>query len=308
MATIKDSELNQLPSLGDWVRKAAACFEEADLHYGHGTDNAWDEAAQLVLQILQLDVYSDDSVLKRHLSLVERRLLRDAIEQRIHTHKPLPYLTHTAWFMGLSFYVDERVLIPRSPLGEWIAKKFDPWLLTEPAKICEIGTGSGCLAIACAKTFPHAHVDAVDICADALQVAKINVERHQMQDRVKLLQSDCFDNLAEQHYDLIISNPPYVSTAEVESLPEEYQHEPRKALEAEENGLKIVLKILQQAPRYLKQKGILVMDVGYSDEALMQRLPRVPFTWLDLQQGGHGIFLLTVEELKQINFKEQNVL
>ena len=301
-ALMEDSELARLPRLGDWVRKAVACFEAAELCYGHGTDSAWDEAVQLVLQVLKLDINSGDEVLDKHLSLAERRLLAEWIERRVREQKPLPYLMNTSWFMGMPFYVDERVLIPRSPLGEWILKAFDPWLLEAPEKICDIGTGSGCLAIGCAKIFAEAQVDAIDLSVDALELAKINVERHQVADRLQLIQSDCFDQLEGRRYDLIVSNPPYVSAAEVNALPAEYQHEPRIALEAEEEGLKIVLKILQQAPQHLKQHGILVMDVGHADEALMRRLPRVPFTWLDLQYGGHGVFLLSGAELKRIRF------
>ncbi len=292
----------QLPCLGDWLRWATARFEQAELHFGHGTDNAWDEAVQLILQSLHLDIHSDDRVLDRHLNLKERREIFDLVERRIQERIPLPYLTHEAWFMGLSFYVDERVLIPRSPLGEWIERKFEPWLLKTPRSILDIGTGSACIAIACASVFQEARVDAVDISAEALAVARMNVERHHLQERVHLHHSDCFEALESNTYDLILSNPPYVSKAELQDLPPEYAHEPLKALEAEAEGLEIVLRILQEAPAYLKRQGILVMDVGYSDALLMERLPKVPFTWLELERGGHGIFVLTCEQLTTIEW------
>lgn len=297
-----DKMLTQLPTLGDWVRWAAARFEEAELYYGHGTDNAWDEAVQLVLQTLHVAMDSDEQVLAKHLSLTERRQLVELIERRIQERIPLPYLTHTAWFMGLPFYVDERVLIPRSPLGEWIAKRFEPWLLHEPSRILDIGTGSGCLAIGSAKIFTEARVDAVDICSEALAVARMNVEHYQLQDRVHLFHSDCFLGLESNTYDLIISNPPYVHASELKDLPPEYAYEPHKALIAEAEGLEIVLKILREAGQHLKPQGILVMDVGYSDELLMETLTQVPFTWLDLEQGGQGVLLLSAEQLRSIKW------
>jgi len=268
-------------------------FRKAKLYFGHGTDNAWDDAVAIVRYVLQLPPDIDAIVLERKLTVEECEQIRALFEQRIETRIPVPYLTHEAYFMGLPFYVDERVLIPRSPFAELIEKQFAPWANGLQVKnILDIGTGSGCMAIACALAFPKAQVDAVDISQDALEVAKINVAKYQLNDRVHLIQSDVFSTIPTSTYDVIISNPPYVGEEEMASLPKEYAHEPVLALAAGVNGLDVVEKILAEAKAHLTKNGLLFIEVGNSEEALVERFPNMPFLWLEFEQGGGGVLLL----------------
>lgn len=291
--------LTTLITLGDWIRYAASRFAEAELFFGHGYDSAWDEAVQLTLTRLHLPPNLTPSLISSRLLLKERKMLLDTIEQRINTRKPLAYILREAWFCGLSFYVDERVLIPRSPIGELIEKQFAPWLEPENINnILDMGTGSGCIAIAAAIAFPQAFVDAVDLHEKALAVAEINISHYGLEHRVHLIQSDCFASLSPQKYDLIISNPPYVSAEELASLPPEYQYEPHEALYADIEGMAIVAKILNQALDYLTKEGVLVVEVGYSKEAMMNYFPDLPLTWLEFENGGEGVFLLTARQLQ----------
>ncbi len=286
--------------LEQWLHWLAAEYDQASLHFGHGTDSAWDEAVQSLLFVTGLPVDSGEEVLDVKLDPEQREKLVDLALERIYSHRPLPYLTHQAWFAGLEFYVDERVLIPRSPFAEWISHQFSPWIEAKQVKnVIEIGTGSGCMAIATALAFPKANVDAVDISGDALAVAQINVDHYQLGDRVRLIESDGFDSVPEKTYDVIISNPPYVGDEEMDSLPQEYRHEPDGALRAENEGLAIVEKLLLQAKTYLSPTGIVMMEVGNSDELLQHRYPDAPFTWLEQEQGGHGLFVLTAEQLRE---------
>lgn len=265
----------------------------ADVYFGHGTDNAWDEAVVLVLQVLALPFDVDEKTLQRELIQAEREKILNMLDKRIKTRKPLPYLTKQAYFVGLSFYVDERVIIPRSPIAELIENEFSPWIKPNDVhSILDLCTGSGCIAIACAKFFPNAHIDAVELSEDALAVAKINVEQHEVGNQVNLIQSDLFEQLANKKYDVIVSNPPYVSQNEMNELPCEYCHEPEMALLAKDNGLAVVEKILQQAPGYLTEHGILIVEVGSSRTALEERFPDIPFVWLEFSRGGEGVFLL----------------
>ena len=289
---------SELCTVGDWIRWTASRLQEHQVHLGHGTDNAWDEAVQLVLQALYLPVESDAVVFYARVTTPEKKTLATLIKRRIEDRVPLPYLTHQAWFMGMPFYVDERVLIPRSSIGEWIERHFEPWLQEgSVSHILEIGTGSGCIAIGCAKAFPEAQVDAIDISAEALAVATRNIQKHHVEDQVYLYQSDVYEALPLMQYDLIVSNPPYVSAVEMETLPSEYRHEPRLALAADDMGLAIVERILQGAVRYLKPTGILVVEVGNTEEAVMARYSDVPFVWLSHESGEGGVFLLTAEEI-----------
>ncbi|MCH9755838.1 MAG: 50S ribosomal protein L3 N(5)-glutamine methyltransferase [Gammaproteobacteria bacterium] len=274
------------------------------LYYGHGTDNAWDDVLALVMGSLSLPHDMNAMLLNARLTPDEKKHLTKQLEKRMIKQVPVPYLTNQAHFLNWPFYVDERVLIPRSPIAECIATHFSPWIEASDVKrILDLGTGSGCIAIACCHAFPDALVDAVDVSREALEVAQMNRVQHGVEEQLKLLQSDCFDALPHATYDLIISNPPYVGADEMKTLPKEYQHEPELALYADNNGLAIVEKMLFSASKYLSEQGILVMEVGNSEEALAEAYPDVPFTWLDFESGGTGVFLLTAEQLKQ-HFKQ----
>lgn len=222
------------------------------------------------------------------------KLINRRIEKRI----PVSYLTHEAWFSGLPFYVDERVLIPRSPIAELIEEGFQPWVDSKEINdILDLCSGSGCIAIACAKHFPDADIDATDISTDALAVAKINILRHDVENQVHLYHSNLFQNLPKKKYDLIISNPPYVNKEEMQTLPLEFKHEPSLGLEGGDEGLDLVIQILKNAKHYLNPQGLLIVEVGNSDTALIEKFPDMPFTWLEFQRGGGGVFLLTQEQL-----------
>lgn len=282
----------------DFLRFGISQAETANLYYGHGTDNAWDDMLALILPSLSLPIDCDPMLLQARLTTAEKQTLAYRLSRRIIDKLPVPYLTNEAYFCDLAFYVDERVLIPRSPIAELIKQQFSPWLEAERVeRILDLCTGSACIAIACNYAFPDAHVDAVDISSDALEVAEINRERHGVQEVLTLIQSDCWSEVPKKRYDLIVSNPPYVGAEEMQTLPEEYLHEPRLALETENNGLAIVEKILANAHDYLTEDGILVVEVGNSDEALVNAFPQIPFTWLDFEHGGHGVFLLTRQQL-----------
>ncbi|OGT46179.1 MAG: ribosomal protein L3 N(5)-glutamine methyltransferase [Gammaproteobacteria bacterium RIFCSPHIGHO2_12_FULL_41_20] len=287
----------ELYTLRDFIRFATSRFNEAGLYYGHGTDNAWDEAIALVLHTLHLPHSIDNSMLDARLTQDEKELVLQLIEKRIQQRIPLPYLTHEAWFAGLAFYVDERVLIPRSPIAELIENQFSPWIdPTHIHHILDLCTGSGCIAIACAKHFPNATIDATDISEEALTIAKINTLRHHVEDQVILYQSDLFNSLPTKKYDIIISNPPYVSGEEMDTLPAEYRHEPTLGLAGGKEGLDIVLRILRQARHYLSPQGILIVEVGNSEHALVEHYPQLPFTWLEFQRGGGGVLLLSAAQ------------
>ncbi len=286
-------------TLRDLLLESRDRLESAGVWFGHGTDNALDEAAWLVSNAAGLPPDFDEAELDRTLTPGQVQSARELITQRIVTRQPAAYLTGEAWFAGLPFHVDERVLVPRSPLAELIAERFQPWLAPERIhRVLDLCTGSGCIAIATALALPEARVDASDISKDALAVARHNVARHGVGERVQLYRSDLFDALPDREYDLIISNPPYVDAQDMAALPAEYRREPALGLAAGETGLDLVIPMLQQASRYLAADGVLIVEVGNSAEALQATFPQVPFVWLEFAHGGEGVFLLDAARLR----------
>ena len=285
-------------SVADAIAWAALHFRDAGVHFGHGTDNADDEAAALVFHVVGATYPVAGADYARPLDAGQLRRLTEIVEARIASRDPAAYLINEAWFAGLRFYVDNRVLVPRSPIAELIGDRFEPWTDSgSVARVLDLCTGSGCIAIACATAFPEATVDASDVSADALDVAAINVAQHGLEDRVGLVQSDLFENLEGRRYDLIVSNPPYVSQAEMEQLPAEYIREPSLGLEAGKDGLRLARRILDNARQHLTDNGLLVVEVGASQAALEAAYPRVPFTWVEFAHGGEGVFLMSAGEL-----------
>jgi ribosomal protein L3 glutamine methyltransferase len=292
--------VHSLKSITDFIRWAASRFSEAGLYFGHGTDNAIDEAAALVLYALHLPPDLPQTWFSSRLTSQERERVIDLVTRRIELRKPLPYLTGEAWFAGLSFRVSEQVLIPRSPIAELIENEFEPWVdPSQLQRVLDLCCGSGCIGIATAHYLPDCRVDLVDISADALDVASQNIARYGVEQQVHLYKSDLFDGLSEMKYDLILSNPPYVGEEEMAGLPQEYRHEPSLALEANDQGLAIVKKILNQANDYLTPEGLLVVEVGNSADLLIERYPDVPFVWLDFARGGEGVFLISASDLAE---------
>lgn len=284
-------------TLGAALERISQRFEEAELFYGHGTDNAWDEAVYLLFAALKIPFDSAEEVSARRLSAAELAQLEALVQRRIEARIPVAYLVQQAWFAGLPFKVDPRVLIPRSPLAELILQGFDPLLAQAPTRVLDLCTGSGCIGIATALVFVDAQVDLADISTDALRLAQENVDVHGLRERVRVIQSDLFESL-EGPYDLILCNPPYVSQEEIDELPEEYRHEPVLGLWSADEGLEIPLRILREASRYLSPQGLLIMEVGYSHGALSARLPLVPFLWLEFAHGGEGICVLSAQQLR----------
>ena len=298
-----------LQTIRDFIRWGASRFNEAGLFFGHGTDNALDESVVLVLHALHLPRELPPTYLGSHLTRREREEVSALLQRRINERLPAAYLTNDAVFAGLHFYVNEHVLVPRSPMAELIESDFLPWVQPGAvSRVLDLCTGSGCIAVGCACRFPDASVDAVDISPQALAVARVNVERHDLEERVEPILSDLFDELKGRRYDLIVSNPPYVSRKEFLDLPEEYHQEPALGLEAGEQGLDLVARILREASDYLEPGGILMVEVGRSAEALMVRYPQAPFLWVDFERGGDGVFLLTAEQLGEFQsvFEEED--
>lgn len=289
--------VSDLKTISDFIRWSACSFEKANLSFGHGTDNAWDEAVTLILDTLRMPQESDSALYSCRLTKTEKLALIENISQRINDRKPLAYLTHSARFAGFEFYVDERVLVPRSPIAELIENKFEPWLLHSPEKILDLCTGGGCIAIACAMTFPDAMVYGSDLSEDALSVARMNKESFELEQQCEFIQSDLFENLQGRKYDLIVSNPPYVDAIDMETLPEEYHFEPEMGLASGIDGLDVTRKILEQAADYLTDNGILIVEVGNSAPALIAAYPNLAFTWLEFARGGEGVFLLERHQL-----------
>ncbi|ENW90829.1 MULTISPECIES: 50S ribosomal protein L3 N(5)-glutamine methyltransferase [Acinetobacter] len=308
-----------LVTIRDFIRFGVTALRQYDAHLGQGTEDYFAESSALVLQTLSLDWNADAEILDAKLLPSEKQEFLSLLERRINERTPTSYLLNLAYFYGKPFYVDERVLIPRSPIAELIENRFAPYCLDEngqmgeannnlpanpnpqmPRRILDMCTGSGCIAIALAYAFPDAEVDATDISKDALEVAAINTEHHNMQYQVALLESDLFSKIpAENQYDLIVSNPPYVDAEDMADLPDEFRHEPELALAAGQDGLDLVRKILAQAADYLTEDGLIVIEVGNSEWAMKQNFNTVDFHWLQFQKGGSGIFALTAAQCRQ---------
>jgi ribosomal protein L3 glutamine methyltransferase len=281
----------------DWV--AAQLSAHKRLSYGHGTDNPWDEALYLVGYAagLAADLAEVDPAME--LDAQQQARVRQLLQRRIEERMPVAYLVGEAWFAGLAFDVNEDVLIPRSPLAELIEDQFSPWIdAGRIHRVLDIGTGSGCIAIATAVQLPQVQVDASDVSPAALALGERNAARHRVQDRVRFIRSDVFSAIGETRYDLIVSNPPYVDQQDMANLPREYRHEPRLGLEAGTDGLDIVSRILAGAAAHLNEGGVLIVEVGNSAEALERAYPNVPFTWLEFERGGEGVFLLDAGQLQ----------
>lgn len=293
-----DQAREQLSTIRDFLRWAASEFIAAKLYYGHGTDNPWDEAEQLVLHAIHLDPPLADEWLDARLTTSERGRIVDNIQRRIEERIPAAYITGQAWFAGLPYVVDERVLVPRSPIAELIEKRFAPWLTSEPQQILDLCTGSGCIGIACAHAFPEAEVQLSDISFDALAVAEENIQQHGMTERVFAMQSDLFENLLGQRFDLIVSNPPYVDAEDMASLPDEFHAEPELGLASGDDGLDFTRRLLTEALDFLTEEGVLVVEVGNSWPALEAVYPDLPFVWVEFERGGHGVFILTAQALR----------
>jgi len=299
---------NDLVTLRDLIRWGTSQFNAADLSFFQGMPTAIDEAVYLCLSALHLPPDFSEEYFDCVLTMDERLHVLGLFQQRIDLHKPSAYITNEAWFAGLSFYVDERVLIPRSPIAEIIQQQFSLWISPDQVNtILDLCTGSACIAIACAYAFEQAEVDASDVSSDALAVAEINRQNHGLEDRLTLIESNLFESIPDKDYDIIVSNPPYVSEQEMTQLSAEFDFEPGSlALAAGEQGLDLVLPMLSQAGDYLTEDGILVVEVGYSKSALEAILPEVPFFWVDFEFGGDGVFVLTASQLGeyQLQFKQ----
>lgn len=296
-ASARRDDLSGLRTVRDFIRWGTSRFNEAGLVFGHGTDNALDEAAALVLHALHLPPDLPAEWLGAALTRSERETVAALLRRRLDERVPAAYLTGEAWFAGLAFRVDARVLIPRSPIAELIERGFEPWVADlEVRRILDLCTGSGCIGIACATAFPQARVDLADLSSDALEVARENLVRHGLDDRVRTVRSDLFEGL-DGTYDLIVSNPPYVSEAQMQGLPEEYRHEPAAALAGGAEGLDFALRILHEAPAYLTDEGWLVLEVGEGAAALEARVPGLALTWPEFGRGGDGVCMVSAADL-----------
>jgi ribosomal protein L3 glutamine methyltransferase len=285
-------------TVGAAIDRVARALKSARVHFGHGTDNARDEAAELVFYAAGLEHDLGTAAYPATLSARRAARIDELLERRIALRIPLAYLTHRSFFAGLELYVDERVLVPRSPIAELILHRFQTWAAARGVRrILDVGTGSGAIALACAVAFPKARVDAVDVSVPALQVARRNVRRLGLQKRVRVLQSDYFDAVEGRRYDIIVSNPPYVGRAEMRRLPREYRHEPRLGLASGADGLDSVRAIFAAARRHLGRDGILVVEVGNTEDTLVRAFPRLPFVWPEIAMGGGGVFLLRASDL-----------
>lgn len=294
-----DQALQELSTVRDFIRFCVSSFRACDVFLGHGTNDPFAEATALVMQTLSLEWEANPEILDARLLRSEREQVLDLLRRRVNERTPLAYLLNLAYFAGHPFYVDERVLVPRSPIAELIQKRFLAWLAYEPQRILDLCTGSGCIGIALSHEFEDAIVDATDISLDALSVAAINVEHHAVEQRVNLIESDLFNRLPGQRYDLIVSNPPYVDAEDMADLPAEFLREPELGLASGRDGLDITRRILAEAADYLTEDGLLVVEVGNSQWALAQAFPEVPFEWVEFERGGSGVFVLTAAQCRE---------
>jgi ribosomal protein L3 glutamine methyltransferase len=284
-------------TVGQMLECGQTLFEQSGLYFGHGTDNSWDEAVYLLSFVLDLSPDADRGLLETNLTEQQQREIEALYARRISERIPAPYLTGRAWFCGLPFNVDQRVIIPRSPIAELIMTGFQPWCVSEPTRVLDLCTGSGCIGIACAYGFESAEVVVSDISPEALEVAASNIQLHKLGYRVNAVESDLFENLEGQQFDLIVSNPPYVDAEDFASMPDEYHHEPELALASGDDGLDFTRRLLREAVDYLTEQGVLVVEVGNSWVALERLFPTVPFLWLEFEEGDGGVFLLTRDQL-----------
>lgn len=298
--TLIQQAKTELRTVRDWLRLTTSYFNQAQLFFGHGFPTAYDEAAHLILHVLhlapnQLDLFLDAQIIQS-----ERNAIIELIEKRVSERMPITYLTHEAWLGDFNFYVDQRVIIPRSFIAELLQTQLSPWI-SDPISVThalDLCTGSGCLAILLAHAFENAQIDAVDLSPNALEVAHINIENYALASSIHLIQSDLFSKLGNKRYDLIISNPPYVNAESMDDLPEEFRHEPSIALAGGVDGLAIVRNILSNAANFLNDEGLLIVEIGHNRSALEQLYPRVPFTWLETSAGDQFVFMLKKSDLK----------
>ncbi len=297
--TIINYQYEGLESVIDFIRWGGSLFNEAGLFFGHGTDNAFDESKVLTFYVLRLPWNVPENYWLSRLTHYEKQQVVELFRRRIESRKPAAYLTGEAWFAGLRFKVNESTLVPRSPIAELIAQRYEPWVdpdrVTEVLDLC---TGSGCIGIASLQAFPNATVDLVDISPEALKVAEQNIELYGLQDMAFTIESDLFSALKGKQYDLIVSNPPYVDKIEMAALPEEFQKEPRLGLEAGDDGLDLVRRILAEAAHYLKDEGVLIVEVGVSQYYVESEYPELPLFWFEFKQGGEGVFAIQKSELE----------
>lgn len=296
---INPTTIDELFTIRDWLRYTVSQFEASDIFYGHGTDNSYDEAVWLIMSALHLPHETLNNFLDARILTTERIKLASLIEQRITQHTPTAYLLKEAWLQGFKFYVDERVLIPRSFIAELLSNDLSPWIefpemIESAADIC---TGSGCLGVLLANSFPNAAIDVIDISQDAIDVANINIQNYGLESQITAIKSDMFSALAGKKYDLIISNPPYVDAPSMAVLPAEYRNEPQLALGSGVAGLDHTHTILREAANYLNDGGILIVEIGHNRDALLDAYPGIAFTWLEVSSGNQFVFLLTKSQL-----------
>ncbi len=288
-----------LENITDFVRWGGSLFTKAELFFGHGTDNAFDESKVLVFYALNLPMNIPENYWFSRLTLHEKQAVTELFERRIESRKPAAYLTGEAWFAGILFKVNESTLVPRSPIAELIHQRYEPWVNPDSVTdLLDLCTGSGCIGIASLQAFPNAQVDLVDLSKEALEVARANIELHGLEGFAHAIESDLFSALTGKQYDLIVSNPPYVDVIEMEALPAEFQQEPRLGLEAGADGLDLVRKILAEAPRYLKEEGVLIVEVGVSQYYMELVYPELPLYWFEFEHGGEGVFAIQKHELE----------